>query len=90
MKSFRLPQAALLLATVLCACSFAGAQENPQLPKQTIQVSVDRVSVGVIVTDSSGRFVEGLRRQDFRIFDNDIEQPITGFTPSRSRRRFFC
>jgi VWFA-related protein len=80
MKSFRLPQAALLLATVLCACSFAGAQENPQLPKQTIQVSVDRVSVGVIVTDSSGRFVEGLRRQDFRIFDNDIEQPITGFT----------
>jgi len=34
----------------------------------------------VIVTDSSGRFVEGLRRQDFRIFDNDIEQPITGFT----------
>ena len=80
MKSFRLPQAALLLATVLCACSFAGAQENPQLPKQTIQVSVDRVSVGVIVTDSSGRFVKGLRRQDFRIFDNDIEQPITGFT----------
>ncbi len=79
MKSFRLPQAALLFATVLCACSFAGAQENPQLPKQTIQVSVDRVSVGVIVTDSGGRFVEGLRREDFRIFDNGIEQPITGF-----------
>jgi len=39
MKSFRLPQAALLFTTVLCACSFAGAQENPQLPKQTIQVS---------------------------------------------------
>ena len=79
MKSFRLPQAALLFATVLCACSLAGAQENPQLPKQTIQVSVDRVSVGVIVTDSGGRFVEGLRREDFRIFDNGIEQPLTGF-----------
>jgi Ca-activated chloride channel family protein len=79
MKSFRLPQAALLFATVLCACSFTGAQENPQLPKQTIQVSVDRVSVGVIVTDPGGRFVEGLRREDFRIFDNGIEQPLTGF-----------
>ena len=79
MKSFRLPQAALLFATVLCACSFAGAQENPQLPKQTIQVSVDRVNVGVIVTDQSGHFVEGLRREDFQVFDNGVEQPLAGF-----------
>jgi len=33
MKSFRLPQAALLLATVLCACSFAGAQEKSATTK---------------------------------------------------------
>ena len=70
----------LFFATAVCACSFAGGQENPQLPKQTIQVSVDRVSVGVIVTDSRGQFVEGLRREDFRVFDNGIEQPLTGFT----------
>lgn len=79
MKFFRLPTAALLFATVRCACCFAGAQENPQEPKQTIQVSVDRVNVGVIVTDSRGQFVEGLRREDFRILDNGIEQPLTGF-----------
>ena len=79
MKSFRLPPAALLFATVLCGGSFAGAQQNPQPPNQTIQVSVDRVSVGVIVTDSGGRFVEGLRREDFHIFDNGVEQPLTGF-----------
>jgi Ca-activated chloride channel homolog len=78
MKFFRLP-AALFFAAAFCAYSFAGAQENPQQPKQTIQVNVDRVSVGVIVTDSRGQFVEGLRREDFRVFDNGVEQPLTGF-----------
>ncbi len=84
MRFWRLPAAALFFATViyataLGACSFVGAQENPQQPKQTIQVSVDRVSVGVIVTDSRGQFVEGLRREDFRVFDNGVEQRLTGF-----------
>ncbi len=68
-----------MFPALLCACPFASAQENPQQPKQTIHVSVDRVDVGVIVTDHSGHFVEGLRREDFRIFDNGIEQPLTGF-----------
>lgn len=79
MKFSRVSSAALLCATVLCGGSFADAQESPQLPKQTIQVSVDRVSLGVIVTDPGGRFIEGLRREDFRVFDNRIEQPLTGF-----------
>ena len=80
MKFFRFPPGALLFfATVLSAGSFARAQENPQQAKQTIQVSVDRVNVGVNVTDARGRFVEGLRREDFRVFDNGIEQPLTGF-----------
>src|SRR5260370_25125485 len=72
MISFRLLPAALLFPAVLSVCSFAEAQENPQQPKQTIQVSVDRVNVGVIVTDHSGQFVEGLHRQDFRVFANGI------------------
>ncbi len=80
MRPFRLLPAALLFATtMLRACSFASAQENQQQPKQTIQVSVDRVNVGVIVTDSRGHFVVGLRREDFRVFDNGMEQPLTGF-----------
>jgi VWFA-related protein len=79
MNSFRLLQAAALFPAVLWLCPFAEAQENPQQPKQTIHVSVDRVNVGVIVTNSRGHFVEGLLREDFRVFDNGIEQPLTGF-----------
>jgi Ca-activated chloride channel homolog len=46
---------------------------------QPIRVSVDRVNVGVLVTDPSGKFAEGLRRNNFHIFDNGVEQPITDF-----------
>src|SRR5260370_422730 len=79
MNSFRLLAAALLSAIALCVYSLAEAQENQQQPNQTIRVGVDRVNVGVIVTDHSGHFVEGLRREDFRVFDNGNEQPLTGF-----------
>src|SRR5260370_7225042 len=79
MNFFRFLTTALLCATVLCICSFAEAQENQQKPNQTIRVKVDRVNVGVIVTDHSGHFVEGLRREDFHLYDNGVEQPLTGF-----------
>src|SRR3984893_7167001 len=46
---------------------------------EPIRVSVDRVSVGVLVTDPLGKFVEGLHRDNFHIFDNGVEQPITDF-----------
>jgi Ca-activated chloride channel homolog len=44
-----------------------------------IRVSVNRVNVGVTVTDSAGRFIANLHREDFQLFDNDVEQPITDF-----------
>jgi len=63
---------AMLLSITCCATQ---AQE----PAPPIRVNVSRVNVGVTVTDSTGRFVEGLHREDFQIFDNGIEQPITDF-----------
>jgi len=40
---------------------------------------VERVNVGVIVTDAKGNFVENLRQQDFQVLDNDLPQSITDF-----------
>jgi VWFA-related protein len=54
------------------------AQQSVSSPPN-IHISVDRVSVGVVVTDSRGQFIGGLRREDFRLFDNGTEQPITDF-----------
>jgi Ca-activated chloride channel family protein len=79
MREFHFLIRALVLATLLCQILPAHAQESPQEKTQAIQVSVERVNVGVIVTDASGQFVEGLRREDFHLFDNGVEQPLTDF-----------
>ena len=79
MKCTRRVAVTLIFPAVLYMCCPAAAQEEPQKQKKTIQVSVQRVNVGVVVTDHSGHFVEGLRREDFRVFDNGIEQPLAGF-----------
>jgi Ca-activated chloride channel homolog len=82
------------LFRVLCILIFSGLLHPQQLTSQglpiappppevqqsaPIRVSVDRVSVGVLVTDPSGKFAQGLRRDNFHIFDNGVEQPITDF-----------
>lgn len=70
--------AGVLLCWAFCGFS-AASQEHAAPPAQTIHVDVNRVNVGVIVTDSKGNFVEGLRREDFQILDNEKPQPVTDF-----------
>jgi VWFA-related protein len=71
-------RAALFVAWALLLAPSALPQQPTQAPPN-IRVSVDRVNVGVVVTDSHGQFVGGLHREDFHLFDNDVEQPITDF-----------
>src|SRR5215470_5454631 len=73
---FRSLRLACILSFVLAGASLCAAQEA-QTP--TIHVEVSRVNVGVTVTDRNGKFVEGLQKSDFHIFDNGVEQPIAGF-----------
>ena len=63
----------LFLFLVLAPCARSQQSTSP------IRVTVNRVNVGATVTDSTGHFIEGLRREDFQLFDNDVEQPITDF-----------
>jgi Ca-activated chloride channel family protein len=76
-------QPRLLIFSLLVGLIFAGssmAQEsNAAQQSQPIRVNVDRVNVGVSVSDPTGKFVEGLQRENFHIFDNGVEQPITDF-----------
>jgi Ca-activated chloride channel homolog len=70
---------ALFAFFVLALQPLARAQEPVAAPTEPIRISVDRVNVGVIVTDPQGNFIGGLRREDFHIFDDGVEQPITDF-----------
>jgi Ca-activated chloride channel homolog len=72
------PLLAVLFVLLLAAPPSAA---QPQESTSPIRVTVNRVNVGVTVTDSTGRFIEGLRRDDFQIFDNGVEQSITDFLP---------
>lgn len=77
---------ALAILTIVTILAFAGggasAQEASQEPQQVsppLRVKVDRVNVGVVVTDGKGEFVQGLRRDDFQVLDDGSEQPLTSF-----------
>ncbi len=45
----------------------------------TIRANVDMVSLPVVVTDKVGRRITDLKKEDFRVFENGIEQQIAGF-----------
>jgi Ca-activated chloride channel homolog len=57
----------------------ASAQNSAPQVSPPLRVSVDRVNVGVIVTNSKGQFVKGLRRDQFELFDDGAPQPLTAF-----------
>ena len=62
---------------VFCAASFLCAQ-NPESPDIRVQSTL--VIVPVTVTDANNRYVLGLEKQDFRIFEEDAEQKIKQFS----------
>jgi len=68
----------LLLFCSLCSVQPLSRSTNPAA-NPPIRISVNRVNVGVTVTNSTGHFIEGLHREDFQLFDNNVEQPITDF-----------
>ncbi|MCS7182610.1 MAG: VWA domain-containing protein [Thermoanaerobaculum sp.] len=53
------------------------AQE--QVPRFISEVTVNNVTVDVVVRDANGVPVNGLRMQDFRLWEDDKEQVITNF-----------
>jgi Ca-activated chloride channel homolog len=69
----------LLLSFVLISPALTHSQEPAAPASEPIRVSVDRVNAGVIVTDPRGNFAEGLHREDFQVFDDGVEQPVTDF-----------
>jgi Ca-activated chloride channel family protein len=49
-------------------------------PNESILVNVNLVLVPVTVTDTMNRLVTGLEKQDFTLYDNNVQQTITSFS----------
>jgi len=50
-----------------------------QEPEDVVRVDTDLVSVDVTAMDATGRPVRNLRQEDFKVFSDDVEQPISFF-----------
>ncbi|MDE2756498.1 MAG: VWA domain-containing protein, partial [Acidobacteriota bacterium] len=69
------------------------SRQAPAKPKQgedaasgaddlyTLSVDVDLVNVNVVVTDANGRYLTYLTKENFRIYEDRVEQKITHFSP---------
>ena len=60
--------------------SRAPAQESDRSPEANFHSSTNLVVIPVSVTDSSNRFVLGLEKGDFQIFDDGAEQEVAHFS----------
>ncbi|MGB7068680.1 MAG: VWA domain-containing protein [Pyrinomonadaceae bacterium] len=76
-----------LLILGLSAMSFRGQTPEPTPPDDDdttgpVKVKTDLVSLTLTVTDIYGRYVSGLTKKAFTVFDNGEEQALTFFSDS--------
>ena len=55
-------------------------QSQTQQPNYTIAVTVPVVNVDAVVTDNDGNYVNGLKKENFRILEDGAPQEITNFS----------
>ena len=67
----------VIFAIFVIVVNFVGPQA------QSFRSRVDIVQVTVAVTDSEGRLITGLTRNDFQVFEDGTPQEITQFTDAR-------
>jgi VWFA-related protein len=79
MRQYRALFLLLAAAVVLHARVLQGQDPRPA-PGVTFQVEVNYVDVDVVVTDDQGRFVTGMTRDDFEVFEDGRPQKIDTFS----------
>ena len=86
-KSRSLRRALLVLAAALALASgqIALRPTGAQSPAQdqddyVVRVSTELVVLNATVLDKDGKFVSGLKRSDFQVFEDGAEQKLAGFT----------
>jgi Ca-activated chloride channel homolog len=70
-------------AAVLCLLAAPHAQERPTGQGFSFTTGVELISVSVTVTDENGRFVSGLKRDDFSVSENGQPQTVSQFDAER-------
>lgn len=70
----------LMGMTLACLCFGFQSQDNRQPSPPIIKVQVETVFVNVSVTDPYGRYVTGLEKENFKVYEDQVEQEILHFS----------
>ena len=74
---------AVLVLVVVAIATPTGQQQQQEEKAFKFRTGVELINVTATVTDANGRFVDGLRKEDFRVYQDDQLQPITHFNSER-------
>jgi len=78
MVSFRI-RTAILIACLAVPAMPVRTQAPADAPPPAIHISPDGVSVGILVTDPLNRYISGLAKENFEIFEDGVRQTIDSF-----------
>ena len=72
----------------LVAAAVAGPSAQQPAPSQDgdgfrFRTGVELINVAVSVSDANGRFISGLQQDDFVLYEDGVEQPVTHFSNER-------
>jgi VWFA-related protein len=59
-------------------------QQTPPPPQVAITIESNLVNIDAVVTDNDGNVVTGLKKENFRVLDNNQPQQITNFAPTEA------
>src|SRR5467141_3806394 len=54
------------------------------MPDYSIQVDVPLVNLDVLVTTKDGQFIPGLKKDNFRVLEDGVRQPISNFSQAEA------
>jgi Ca-activated chloride channel homolog len=70
----------LIITSIACLCFNLGGQEKKQPTRPLFKIDVETVFVKVSVTDPLNRYVTGLEKEHFKIYEDKVEQEILHFS----------
>jgi Ca-activated chloride channel family protein len=74
---------AAVFVFLICSCATQvsqARQSSGKVPAPTFRASVENVFIKVSVTDPLNRYVTGLEKENFKIFEDKVEQTIDHFS----------
>ena len=74
---------AVLVAALAAAAPARAAAQDADRPAFRFRTGVDLINVSATVTDRRGRFVSGLDKDDFLVYEDGVPQTLTHFSRER-------